>query len=716
MHTIIKHGKYNTEPGDPYLLGAVLHHNGCNFALFSKNATDVTLVFFNKPDDNEPSIRIPLDKKINRTGDVWHIFIHGIEEGQLYGYLVDGPYWPEKQGHRFNVNKLLIDPYAQAVYGSYDWSKPEAFGYIPGSNLRDLSFNEQTNFSIAAKGAVIEGSNFDWEGDKPLNIPMKDSIIYEMHIRAFTYDESSKVKYPGTYKGLIEKIPYLKDLGITTVELLPVHEFHHMENARTNPETGERLYNFWGYSTLGFFAPDAWYATKEDAINAVYEFKEMVKAFHDAGIEVVLDVVYNHTGEGNEYGPTIHFKGLDNSIYYMTENGRYYKNFSGCGNTLNCNHPVVKKMIKDSLRYWVIDMHVDGFRFDLAAILGRDKDGHWVPDYSVLGEISHDPILSNTKLIAEGWDAAGLYQVGGFPPGWAEWNASFRDDVRSFVKGDPGIAGSLAMRITGSSDLFYFKGRSPYHSINFITAHDGFTLYDLVSYNEKHNEQNGENNSDGNNNNISWNCGVEGDTDDVNVINLRERLMKNFMAILLISQGTPMILSGDELKFTKKGNNNTYCHDNKLNWIDWTLLDKNPGYFSFCRYMINFRKRHPVLRREGFLTGVDTAGNNLADISWHGTGINSPDWSDSSRVIAFMMDGSKAETGAKVEDNNIYVAINSYWEDLDFHLPEPGRGKSWYNVVNTAADPGFFEEKSAPRVKTSIFTVQARSLVILIDK
>lgn len=700
-----------TEPGNPYLFGATLDHKGCNFALFSKNAKSVSLLLFNSNDNSKPSHIILLDNKINKTGDVWHIYIQDIKQGQQYGYIIDGPYEPNK-GHRFNKNKLLVDPYTKAVTGSYNWNKNEAFGYIIGSDLKDLSFGSQKNYDSEVKSVIVDCADFDWEGDKQLNIPLKDSIIYEAHVRAFTQDPSSKVKYPGTYLGLIEKIPYLKKLGITTIELLPVHEFNELENTRLNPVTKKRLKNFWGYSSLAFFAPESWYSSKREGIAAVNEFKKMVKALHKAGIEVILDVVYNHSGEGNELGPTLSFKGLDNSIYYMLENGRYYKNYSGCGNTLNCNHPVVKRLIKDSLRYWVVDMHIDGFRFDLAAILGRDIEGKWVPDYSVLSEISHDPILSNTKIIAEGWDAAGLYKVGGFPEGWAEWNGKFRDDVRSFIKGDNEKVKEIANRITGSADLFYFGGKKPYHSINFTTCHDGFTLNDLVSYNEKHNLENGENNNDGSNNNISWNCGYEGGTNDEEIIKLRDRQMKNFIAILMLSQGTPMILSGDEIKFSKKGNNNTYCHDNNFNWLDWNLYDKNKDFFMFFKYMINFRKKHSTLRREKFFTGKDITGNKIPDISWHGVKVNQPNWDDDSHTLAFMLDGSIKETGAEKIDNNIYVAINSYWEGLDFELPFPGKNKKWHLAVNTYKNPAYYNEGREIEIKNKKITVKSRSIII----
>lgn len=716
MHNFIMFGNLKTEPGTPYLLGAELNQNGCNFAIFSKNATAVSLLLFEKPNDSKPSHILNLDPKINKTGDIWHIFIAGIKEGQCYGYTIDGPYWPDNEGHRFNKNKLLLDPYAKAISGKYDWSKPEVFAYQVGSPLGDLSFSEENNFGFTAKSVVVDGQNFDWEGDMALSTPMKDSIIYEMHIRAFTINNKNGQHEAGTYLGVIDKIPYLKELGITTVELMPVHHFNHKENLKKNPITNEPLYNFWGYSSLGFFAPDSWYAKNENGLNAVYEFKEMVKALHKAGISVILDVVYNHTGEGNEYGPTVCFKGIDNSIYYMTEQGRYYKNYSGCGNTLNCNRPVVKRLILDSLRYWVVDMHVDGFRFDLAAILGRDEAGNWVPNYSILNEINNDPILSSAQIIAEGWDAAGLYKVGDFPAGWAEWNGKFRDAIRGFVKGDNNLVGELAQRLSGSADLFLLKNRRPYHSINFITAHDGFTLNDIVTYNTKHNIENGEGNCDGNNNNVSWNCGQEGVTTDETILELREQQMRNLFTLLMISQGTPMFLYGDEVKFSKNGNNNTYCHDNKLNWFDWSLCNKNKKFFNFCKNMIEFRKAHPVLRRTSFFTGMNSDGSNSSDISWHGFEIRKPDWSEDSHCIAFMLNGNKAVTGADLNDNNIYVAINAHWESQTFHLPIPAIKKYWHLAIDTSAPTGFKTPGKETRVKTSVITVSPRSIIILIDK
>lgn len=715
MHQYIHIDGLQTEPGSPYQFGATLIDGGCNFALFSRHADAVTLLLFEHATSDTPAHSLPLDPGINKTGDVWHVLVHGLEQGQLYGYLVDGEYNPQR-GDRYNANKLLLDPYAKAVVGNYHWDDPAAYEYAFSSSPNDLERDTRKNFGKVGKCVVVDSSDFDWEADQPLRIPMKETIIYEAHVRGLTYSPSASVQHRGTYRGIIEKIPYFQELGITTLELLPVHGFNHYENFRTNPRTGERLYNFWGYSTLSFFAPDEWYCTDEDGFRAVREFQEMVKALHAHGFEVILDVVYNHTGEGNEYGPTHSFKGIDNRVYYMLDQEGRYLNFSGCGNTLNCNHPVVKRLILDSLRYWVVDMHVDGFRFDLAAILGRDQEGNWVPNYSILDEISHDPILSNTKLIAEGWDAAGLFKLGDFPTGWGEWNAAYRDSVRAFIRGDTGTVGEFSTRLAGSEDLFQNKKRQQYHSINFITAHDGFTLHDLVSYNTKHNEENAENNQDGLDSNLSWNCGFEGPTDDPHIRRLRERQMRNLFTVLMISQGTPMMLSGDEMQFSKRGNNNTYCHDNDLNWLDWGLLDRHRDYFEFCKYLIHFRKQHPALQREGFFTGRDRSQNDIPDIGWHGVEPHQPDWSDESHAMAFMLDGAMQETGADADDNNIYVAINAFWEDLVFRLPQPGRDKAWRMAVNTAEQPGFFAVGAEPRIEHQRVLVTSRSLVVLLDR
>ncbi len=706
MPIIRQVGKLKTRTGNPYRLGAILEDGGVNFALFSKHATQVSLLFFEE-NGKPPVHRISLDPKENKTGDVWHIFVYGIREGQRYGYIVDGS-WEPSQGHRFNPNKLLIDPYSKSITGGFHWDRKTAYAYVKDSVEGDLSFSKEKSFDSEVRGQVISTTNFDWERDKPLQISMADTIIYEMHVRGFTIDRSSGAQHPGSYLGIIEKIPYLNDLGITTVELLPVQAFNELENFKTDPLTGRKLRNYWGYSTLGFFAPESWYASKHHGNESVTEFKEMVKALHQSKIEVILDVVYNHSGEGNEYGPHISFKGFDNSIYYMLEDGRHYKNYSGCGNTLNCNHPVVKNMILDSLRYWVVDMHVDGFRFDLAAILGRDKDGNWMPNYSLLSEISHDPILSSAKIIAEGWDAAGLYKVGGFPEGWSEWNGKFRDDMRAFVKGDEGKAGEIAKRISGSPDLFLERG-NPYHSINFITSHDGFTLHDLVSYNQKHNENNAENNADGDNNNLSWNCGVEGSTKDVKILKLRDRQMKNLFALLMVSQGTPMILSGDEVCFSKKGNNNTYCQDNEFSWFDWDLVEKNKEFLGYCRYLIDFRKKNSCLRRRRFFEG-QSEDKPFPDISWHGVRVNQPDWQHHSHTLAFMI--HQDDHGRCEKDCPIYVALNSYWEALDFEIPPLGSEREWKIHINTAIQPGYFP-KGRKLENVSRIRIEPRSLIIL---
>lgn len=715
MHEIREIDGLRTERGNPYLYGATLSGEGCNFCLFSKHASAVTLLLFEHYSLTHPTHSIPLDPAIHRTGDVWHIFIHGIQSGQYYGYSVDGPYDPA-QGHRFNPHKLLIDPYTRAVGGRYHWNTSAAYGYDRDSRHQDLTISDENNFEIEAKSLVIDDSDFDWGDDQFPRIPLKDTIIYETHVRSLSCHPSAASRHPGSFLAIIDLIPYFKSLGVTTLELLPVQDFNEDENFRSDPLTGNKLKQYWGYSTLAFFAPNSWYATDHQGSTAVREFKEMVKALHAAGMEIILDVVYNHTGEGNEYGPTLSFRGLDNSIYYMLDKGRHYLNYSGCGNTLNCNHAVVKRLILDSLRYWVVDMHVDGFRFDLAAILGRDSEGNWLPNNSVLADIIQDPILSNTQIIAESWDAAGLYAVGGFPKGWAEWNGRFRDDVRSFVKGDPGRVGALAQRITGSADLFQHREGRPYHSINFITAHDGFTLQDVVSYNQKHNENNGEDNRDGDNNNFSWNCGVEGPSQDTETLRLRRQQMRNLFSLMMVSQGTPMIHNGDEFGFSKRGNNNTYCQDNELNWLDWSLTETNRDFLEFCRYMIAFRKRHPALRREHFFTGMDKTGNALPDISWHGLKLNTPDWSEDSRCLAFMLDGAHQETGADQDDNNIYVAVNSGWEAQEFELPLPGAGRRWYIAVDTATESGFYSLGDEARVSGDTLLLHGRSLVILIDK
>lgn len=689
-------------PGNPSLFGATPSPGGCDFTLFSKHATAVTLVFFDQPRDAVPSQRIPLDASLHRTGDVWHVRVPGVGHGQIYGWIVDGPWQPEGPGHRFNRNKLLLDPYAKAVVGGYDWNRPEAYAYDWLGPQGDLGFSHLENFGSASKAVVI-ADDFDWERDRSPGRALKDSVIYEAHVRAMTRDPSSQTGFAGSFRALEAKIPYLKELGVTAVELLPIHEFNPAENMKTNPETGGPLVNFWGYSTVNFFSPCGWYASDGDGRTAVTEFKNLVKALHRAGLEVILDVVYNHTAEGNEYGPTVSFRGLDNAVYYVLDGGRHYRNYSGCGNTFNCNHPVVRRLILDSLRHWVIEYHVDGFRFDLAAILGRGTEGEWVPSYSVLNDIALDPLLANTKIIAESWDAGGLFKVGEFPQGWAEWNSHFRDDVRGFVKSDPDTLPRFATRLAGSSDLFDGGHRKPWHSINFLTAHDGFTLADLVSYNHKHNWANAEDNRDGNNTNLSWNGGVEGVTRDPAIVEFRQRQMRNLVAILLVSQGTPMVQAGDEFGHSKLGNNNTYCHDDRLNWLDWSLADRHRDLLGFTRFMTGFRTRHASLRRDDFFVGN-------GDVEWTTPDGTSAPWSPGARSLAVRISGQRHHTGAPTGPD-LWLAFHFHWEAAEFRLPAPRSGCRWRLAVDTALAPGFFAPETAPWLAAGRLLV-GRSLVI----
>ncbi|HLA41907.1 MAG TPA: glycogen debranching protein GlgX, partial [Aggregatilineales bacterium] len=540
MHTVRR--------GYPRPLGATVSPGGVNFSLYAQHASGVQLLLFEYSYSQEPYWTYYLDPETHRTYDYWHVFVEGIGGGVFYAYRVDGQ-WDVRAGHRYNANKVVVDPYA--------------LGFVLDYYSRVDACHKGDNIATAPKAVVVDLADYDWEGDQPLNRSMADSIIYEMHVRGFTRDSSSGVRYPGTYHGVIEKIPYLQDLGVTAVELLPIHEFDQTDVVSSNPLTGVPLINYWGYSTVGFFAPESAYSHDWDTGQQVREFRDMVKAMHNAGIEVILDVVYNHTTEGDEKGPSVCYRGIDNSTYYILDGRGRYLNYSGTGNTVNSNHPVVRTMILDSLRYWVQEMHVDGFRFDLASILSRDEDGNPIKDPPIIWEIENDPVLRNTKLIAEAWDAGGLYQVGGFPGyRWAEWNGKYRDDLRSFIKGDPGFARAAAYRIMGSPDIYAAKRSLPPQSVNFITCHDGFTLNDLVTYNDKHNYFNGENNRDGGNDNRTWNCGVEGPVDDYKIENLRCRQIKNFIAVLMVSQGTPMILGGDEFRRTQFGNNNAYCQDN----------------------------------------------------------------------------------------------------------------------------------------------------------
>ena len=565
------------------------------------------------------------------------------------------------------------------------------------------------------------GKYFDWGDDRPLKIPIRDTIIYETHIRGLTCHPSSQVKHPGTFQGLIEKIPYLKELGITAVELLPIQEFDEWEIMRKDPTSGKQLMNYWGYSTISFFAPKGRYSSSGAMGEQVREFKKMVRELHKAGIEVILDVVFNHTAEGDETGPTLCFRGLDNTIYYLLDDGgRSYRNYSGCGNTLNCNHPLVRGFILDCLLYWVVEMHVDGFRFDLASILGRDQDGRILENPPLIERIAENAVLRDTKIIAEAWDAAGAYQVGSFPgTRWAEWNGRFRDDVRCFWRGDSGMVPQLATRLAGSSDLYKESGRSPFHSINFVTCHDGFTLHDLVSYNTKHNEANGEENRDGGNENISCNYGVEGETDDGEINTIRTRQIKNFLATLMLSQGVPMLLGGDEFRRTQRGNNNAYCQNNEISWYDWNLLQKYRETFRFTKEIIAFRKRHPSLRRARFFTGRDNALNGIPDINWHGTALNKPDWSKKSRSLACLIDGSRLETDAEYDDNDLYLIFNTSEKSLAFSLPKLPSGRKWWRAIDTSlpSPQDIVPDGKEVFIKpNSRYTAASRSTVVLISK
>ncbi|MGB3401372.1 MAG: glycogen debranching protein GlgX [Microcoleaceae cyanobacterium] len=685
--------------GKPFPFGATLIPGGVNFSIYSSHAKACTLVLFKKR-TAEPMAEIPFPDEF-RIGNVYSMIVFDLDyENIEYGYRFEGEYNPEK-GHWFDSSKILSDPYAKIISGRETW------GMTPDWN------------NIYQHRSRIVFDDFDWENDRPLEIPPEDLIVYEMHVRSFTQHSSSGVKHPGTYAGILEKIPYLKDLGINTIELMPIFEFDEFENSRYNPVTEETLLNYWGYSTVGFFAPKAGYAATGKFGMQVDEFKNLVKQLHQNGIEVILDVVFNHTAEGNESGPYISFRGIDNKTYYMLTPEGYYFNFSGCGNTLNCNNPIVRNLVLDCLRYWASEYHIDGFRFDLAAILGRDPMGIPLANPPLLENLAFDPILAKCKLIAEAWDAGGLYQVGSFPAygRWAEWNGKYRDTVRKFLKGD-GVVGEMAQRLQGSPDLYADSGRAPATSINFITCHDGFTLADLVSYNHKHNEANGENNNDGGNDNESWNCGAEGWTDDPNINALRQRQMRNAIAILLVSQGIPMLLMGDEVGRSQNGNNNTYCHDSELTWFNWNLLHKNADLFRFFKHCIAFRHAHPILRNRRHFWNQDYVGSGYADITWHGTQAWNADWSEESRTLAFMLCGKHAREGS-MEDNYIYVAFNMHWQPHNFELPQLPSSKKWHVFANTgcAAPEDIWEVGTEPQLThQSNILLGDRSVVILLSK
>lgn len=624
-----------------------------------------------------------------RIGDVYSIVVYDLDyEDVEYGFRIDGPFSPE-EGHRFNPDNILMDPYARVLSGRDEW------GVEP-----DWSKNYQYRSRVAF-------DDFDWEGDSPLEINDADLVIYEMHVRSFTQSESSGVKFKGTYAGITEKIPYLKSLGVNAVELMPVFEFDEFENSRIHPDTGERLYNYWGYSTVAFFAPKAGFAASGKFGMQVDEFKQLVKELHKAGIEVILDVVFNHTAEGNERGPSISFKGLDNKIYYMLTPEGYYFNFSGTGNTLNCNNPVVRNLVLDCLRYWASEYHIDGFRFDLASILGRDPWGAPLSNPPLLESLAFDPILSSCKLIAEAWDAGGLYQVGTFPAfgRWSEWNGKYRDTARKYLKGDEGQVGEMAQRVQGSPDLYQWNGRSPATSINFITCHDGFTLADLVSFNYKHNEANGENNSDGGDDNHSWNCGAEGWTEDLGIRSLRTRQSMNALSILMTSRGTPMLLMGDEFGRSQHGNNNAYCIDSPISWVDWSLLNSNKQLFELTQALIHFRHGHPCLRINHFDHG---GSHGMPSCSFHGTTPWQVDWSADSRQLAWLMTCDKGEGD---DMDAVYVATNMAHYATWFDLPGLPDGYSWTLCFNTGDSVSANMSEPAPFSEHGIL-VGERSVVI----
>ncbi len=686
-----KHLLPSTPVPVPY--GAQVLADGVQFTLFSRHATRVWLMLFDEPDAAEPSDEFELTPERNRIGDIWHVHIEGAREGQFYLYRMEGT-TPRDVANFFDAEQWLLDPYALAVSGSPKWADPN--GLQPG--------HAPKNGPLFPKGVIVS-DDFDWSGDRTPRVPLAETVIYETHLRGYTVHPSSGVRHPGTYRGLIEKIPYLRDLGITAVEFLPLQEFNELEYFLENLSR-RHLRNYWGYSTLAFFAPNSRYAGAGTHGQQVREFKEMVVALHRAGIEVILDVVFNHTAEGGDGGPTYSFRGMDNSIHYMMEENRpHYKNFSGCGNTVNSNHPVVRTFIMNCLRYWVLHMHVDGFRFDLASVLTRGRDGVILPNPPIVEQIAEDPALRETKIIAEAWDAAGTYQVGTFPSDrWSEWNGLYRDEMRRFWSGEKGLLGKMATRLTGSSDLYEKDGQTPLKSINFITCHDGFTLCDLVRYKTKHNEANGENNQDGENHNFSDNCGEEGPASDPDIRLVRFRQQKNFLATLFLSQGVPMLLAGDEFSRTQLGNNNAYCQDSEMSWLDWSLLKENSGLHEFVKKLIAFRKTHPCLRRTTFFVGRKP-GLETADILWLGVDGKDPDW-ENDRAVACLISGRRELTGAAKDDDSLFMMFNAGEEPVSFIVPGPP-DKPW-NVVLTTEEqfPAWYREKG-------LVTLDARSLTVL---
>ena len=680
----------DVEQGSSAPLGASVRRSGVNFSVFSKSATLIELLLFDDRNAAEPSRIIPLDATQHRSYHYWHAFVPGIGPGQIYGYRADGPFAPGR-GLRFDREKLLLDPYGLAVA-------------VPDGYQREAAARPGPNHGAAMKSVVADPGAYDWEGDVPLKRPFAETVIYELHVRGFTRHATSGVSpgSHGTYAGLVEKIPYLKDLGVTAVELLPIFQF--------DPQSAPAgKVNYWGYQPVSFFSPHHAYSSRPDPLGVLDECRDMIKALHRAGIEVILDVVFNHTAEGGHDGPTFSYRGLGNDCYYILRDDKsQYADYTGTGNTLNANQPIVRRMILDSLRYWVIEMHVDGFRFDLASVMSRDESGRSLHNPPVLWDIESDPLLAGTKLIAEAWDAAGLYQVGSFVGDtWQEWNGRFRDDVRRFFKGDEGSVSAIATRLLGSPDLYGHEEREAEQSINFVTCHDGFTLNDLVSYNHKHNEANGEDNRDGTDDNLSWNCGVEGPTDDPAIEELRNRQVKNFFALELLAAGTPMVLMGDEVRRTQRGNNNAYCQDNDISWFDWSLLTSHGDVHRFVKELTAFRQRRDVVAQETTLTLNQVLGR--ARIDWHGVLLNCPDWSEHSHSLAFTLQSVRGQF-------LLHGMLNAYWKPLMFELPPAPAGYgTWRRCIDTAlASPDDINRWDvAPTVTTTTYEVHPRSVVLL---
>jgi len=674
-------------PGRSYPLGATVYGNGVNFSIFSRNCTVLELLLFDHAGDTRPSRTILLDPQQHRTFYYWHIFVRGLQVGQLYAFRAHGPYAPER-GLRFDGDKVLVDPYARAVAYTDNY-------------LRSAASRPGSNCDHSMKSVVVDPRGYNWEGDTPLQNPFAGTLIYELHVGGFTRSPSSGLpeNLRGTYAGLVQKIPYLKELGATAVELLPVQQFDEQE-------APSGLTNYWGYGPVNFFSPHRGYSSRKDPLGPVEEFKDMVKALHRAGIEVILDVVFNHTAEGDHTGPVLSFRGLENRAYYLLDTQRpaYYTHYTGVGNTINANHSVVRRLIMDSLHYWVQVMHVDGFRFDLASVLSRDENGIPLRNPPLLWEIESDPILAGTKIIAEAWDAAGLYQVGSFiGHRWAEWNGQYRDDVRRFIKGDTETVTRLAERIAGSRDLYPQPDREPNRSINFITCHDGFTLNDLVSFDQKHNEANLLNDTDGSDLNFSWNCGVEGPTNLPHIEKLRIQQIKNFLVVLLTSQGTPMFLMGDEVRRTQAGNNNTFCQDNQTSWFDWQGVERHSDLLGFVRELSRFYREHTLFQQEKFWLDPDGP-----DVIWHGVQLNQPDWSGDSHSLAY-------ELTNPLKGEHLFIILNAYWEPLAFELPPLQSNVRWHRLVDTArsAPDDFCDPPLVLHNGDKTHIAQPRSAIIL---